>query len=252
MAFSGGCFRQCHGVGPPGSIELQEELNGPKPACTTPAKLRKQVHKREYGTKRKILRKYNYTHGYLPKYVPYQPTVLQGDIMADMVPPYLAIVLSYGGKLIPFTSSIKTIQLSNKQIAFESQRLETMLLWSLFHPTPPQPNFFDIFPHRAFLKGCGVSPPQKVLDKLGADGRLFQKRVEEIKDMCRLALQDYPTQELPPRGVVWTPTKLTRFLDTHCVVACNKDGDHNMMSAACYRCEQRAHMHGQHTSGQDG
>ena len=69
--------------------------------------------------------------------------------------------------------------------------------------------------------------------------------------MCRLAPQDYPTQELPPRGVVWTPTKLTRFLDTHCVVACNKDGDHNMMSADCYRCEQRAHMHGQHTSGED-
>ena len=180
---------------------------------------------------------------------PFVPTTLHGDTTASSIPPYLSFILSYGGKLTPFTPASKTLKVWRLHTRTETHRLEKVLLWSLFHTKYPKENFFDTFPHKALLKASGVAPPKVVLDKLGAEGLFVTNKVCEFQDLCRFALSDIDTNDVPVRGVCWTPYKLEKYFAEHCVVACDKDGDHITMSLDAYCLEQKAHMVGLHTCG---
>ena len=124
-------------------------------------------------------------------------------------------------------------------------------MWSLFHYQNPKDSVFDTFPHKELMKAPGAAPPKFILDELGPDGVFItNKKVCAFKNLCRFALSDLDATAVPVKGACWTPYKLDTFLKEHCVVACDKDGDHVTISPDAYCLEPRAHMEGLHTCGQ--
>ena len=74
-------------------------------------------------------------------------------------------------------------------------------------------------------------------EELGSTYGLIEETVNEAKDHVLLALDAMCVPQFPTGGAAWHHALITKLLETHGVVAANKDSLMTIMSAAAYRCE---------------
>ena len=96
---------------------------------------------------------------------------------------------------------------------------------------------------------CGRDPPPCVLQKLGAELFVIENFVNKCHDTFKSTLRNFAEQRPPSRGVIWHGGCVHEFLNTHAIVAADKDGDQVVMSLKTYVMEQNNNMGVVHKSG---
>ena len=84
--------------------------------------------------------------------------------------------------------------------------------------------------------------PPCVLQKLGAESFVIKHFVNKCHDTFKFTLSDFAEQCPPSRGVIWHGECVHEFLNTHVIVAADKDGDQVVMYLKRYLMEQNNNM----------
>ena len=78
---------------------------------------------------------------------------------------------------------------------------------------------------------------------------MIENFVNKCHDTFKFTLSDFAEQRPPSRGVIWHGGCVHEFLNTHVIVAADKDGDQVVMSLKTYLMEQNNNMGVVHKNG---